>query len=83
MVVAFFSGQVPVALRPQNKMPAVGHQAIAENPHRPSFQSVDDHRLEGQIILVGANPVEETNQFDLRRAAVIALGKKLQQAVSF
>ncbi len=51
MVVAFFSGQIPIAFRPQNKMPVVGHQAITENPHRPSFQGVGYEKGTGPVSL--------------------------------
>lgn len=55
------SPQVAVILRPQNKMPMIGHQAITSNPHRSLFQSVSDDAFKRQEILVVKKQLVLTN----------------------
>jgi len=44
--------QIAVVFWPENKMPVIGHKAIAHNPHRSLFERLDNHSLEGQVIVV-------------------------------
>ena len=46
----FEGREVAVALGPNDKMPMIGHEAIAANPHRPRHQRVLQDFLEGLVV---------------------------------
>ncbi len=43
--------QLAILPGPKNQMPVIGHQAIADNAHRPSLDGSLDNPLESQVIL--------------------------------
>ena len=45
-------GQIAFLLRPQHKMPVIGHQAIRTDPHRATQQRFGDDLLEGLVVSV-------------------------------
>ena len=48
------SAQIAVLDGPQDQMPMIGHQTIAENPHEDLLLRLGQHLFEGRIIRVPA-----------------------------
>jgi hypothetical protein len=45
------SGKIVIVLRPQHRMPVVGHQAVATDSHRPRAKRFIDDPLQGQVVV--------------------------------
>ena len=41
------NAKIAVIFWPENKMPVIGHKAIAYDPHRLLLERLDNHALEG------------------------------------